>query len=221
VGANVVVSARTPGKAEALAEQIRKDGGKAIGLVCDVGKADDLDAMVEAAQKEFGVIHIVFNNATAGPLDISKSPWDNDDDLWEQAVAVNLLAPYKLAKRLVPAMKEAGYGVIINLLTCAAITPILPQMAYGTTKSGTQMLTRYLAKACAPEVRVNCICPGSMKPDGRMSDQFERHIETNAIKRPGRSEEVIGAALLLASPASSYTTGQTIFCEGGRTTTIS
>jgi NAD(P)-dependent dehydrogenase (short-subunit alcohol dehydrogenase family) len=117
-------------------------------------------------------------------------------------------------------MKEAGYGSIINLLTCAAITPILPQLAYGTTKTGTQMLTRYLAKACAPEVRVNCICPGSMTADGTSTDQFERHLQTNAIKRPGRSEEVIGAALLLASPASSYTTGQTIFCEGGRTSTV-
>jgi NAD(P)-dependent dehydrogenase (short-subunit alcohol dehydrogenase family) len=221
VGANVVVTARTPGKAEAVAEQIRRDGGKAIGLVSDAGKSDDLDAMVEAAQKEYGVIHIVFNNATQGVLNISKSPWDNDDDVWERAVAVNLLAPYKLAKKLVPAMKEAGYGSIINLLTCAAITPILPQLAYGCTKTGTQMLTRYLAKACAPEVRVNCICPGSMTVDGTATDQFERHLQSNAIKRPGRSEEVIGAALLLASSASSYTTGQTIFVEGGRTSTIS
>jgi len=82
-------------------------------------------------------------------------------------------------------------------------------------------MTRYLAKALGPDVRANCICPGSMSPDGVVSPKFAAHLETNAIKRTGFADEVVGAALLLASPASSYTTGQVIFCEGGRVGTIS
>ena len=102
-----------------------------------------------------------------------------------------------------------------------AFTPILPQMAYGTTKSGVQMLTRYLAKAGGGTVRANCICPGSISPDGAVNPAFAEHVAKNAIQRTGLADEVVGAALLLASPASSYTTGQTIFCEGGRVGTIS
>ncbi len=221
LGANVVVTARTPGKAEGVAEQIQKRGGKALGLTLDCAKARDLDTLVEQARRTFGPVHILFNNAAVGPLPITASIWDTTDEDWEQCVAVNMLAPFRLARHLVPDMKRAGYGSIVNLLTCGAFTPILPQIAYGSSKSALHLMTRYLAKAAAPEVRVNCICPGSISPDGIVDERFAPHIQTNAIKRTGRAEEVVGAALLLASPASSYTTGQVIFCEGGRVGTIS
>ncbi|MET0378592.1 MAG: SDR family oxidoreductase [Spongiibacteraceae bacterium] len=222
VGANVVVSARTPGKAEGVAADIRSKGGNAIGMTSDCGKADDIDALVDRCQKEFGDAHIFFHNAFVGPMPIDGSVWDTPDELWEQAVAVNMLAPFRFAKRLVPGMKKAGYGSIINLLTCAAFTPIQPQLAYGSTKSGLHMMTRYMAKDLgAHNIRANCICPGSMSPDGTVNTLFAQHLQTNAIKRTGIADEVVGAALLLASPASSYTTGQVIFCEGGRIGTIS
>lgn len=221
VGANVVVTARTPGKAESVAEAIKDKGGHALGLTSDCAKTGDLESLVEQSRKMFGPVHILFHNAAVGPLPIDASIWDTPDDVWEQTVAVNMLAPFRLAKMLVPEMKKEGYGSIINLLTCAAFTPILPQIAYGSTKTALQMMSRYLAKDCAPEVRVNCICPGSTSPDGANRDDFAPHVQSNAIKRPGLADETVGAALLLASPASSYTTGQVIFCEGGRVGTIS
>lgn len=220
VGANVVVTARTPGKAEGVAEKIAAQGGSALGLVSDCARPDDLEALVEATRAAFGPAHILFHNAFVGAISIDDSIWDATDEVWEQAVAVNMMAPYRLARLLIPEMKKAGYGSIINLLTCAAFTPILPQVAYGSTKSALQMISRYLAKAAAPEVRVNCICPGSISPDGAVREAFAPHIQTNAIKRTGLADEVVGAALLLASPASSYTTGQVIFCEGGRVGTV-
>jgi NAD(P)-dependent dehydrogenase (short-subunit alcohol dehydrogenase family) len=82
------------------------------------------------------------------------------------------------------------------------------------------MLTRYMAKVCGPEVRVNAICPGSMSPDGAVRDAFAPHVAKNAIPRTGLASEAVGAALLLASDASSYTTGSVIFTEGGRVGTI-
>jgi NAD(P)-dependent dehydrogenase (short-subunit alcohol dehydrogenase family) len=82
------------------------------------------------------------------------------------------------------------------------------------------MLTGYMAKVCGPEVRVNEICPGSISPDGAVRDAFAPHGAKNAIPRTGLASEAVGAALLLASDASSYTTGSVIFTEGGRVGTI-
>jgi len=221
VGANVVVSARTADRVEALAAEIRAAGGRAIAIAADAASLEDTERLAERAQAEFGPVHVLFCSAAFGALPIDSDPFAADIAHWQQAFAVNVLTPYRLAQLLVPGMRAAGYGSIINLLTCAAFTPILPQMAYGTTKSALQMLTRYLAKAGGGVVRANCICPGSMSPDGEVKPAFAKHLTSNAIQRTGLAEEVVGAALLLASPASSYTTGQTIFCEGGRVGTIS
>ncbi len=220
VGAKVVVSARTQDRIEALAGEIRDAGGEALAVVADVSREADLMRLADTAEQAFGPVHILFNNAAVGSIGIDLEPFAGDNDIWEQAVAVNLMAPYRLAKRFVPGMKAAGYGSIINLLTCAAFHPIQPQMAYGSTKAGLHMLTRYMARGAAPEVRANCICPGSMSPDGEIKPAFAPHVAKNAIPRAGRADEVTGAALLLASPASSYTTGQVIFCEGGRINTL-
>ncbi|MGE0385683.1 MAG: SDR family NAD(P)-dependent oxidoreductase [Gammaproteobacteria bacterium] len=221
VGAKVVVSARSGERMEALAREIRAAGGQALAVASDAGLAADREALVARTQEAFGPAHILFYNAFTGPLPIDSDPFAADTAHWQAAFEVNVLAPYDFAKRLHPGMKAAGYGSIINLLTCAAFTPILPQMAYGSTKAALHMLTRYLAKAGGAEVRANCICPGSMSPDGVVSAAFAPHVAKNAIARTGFADEVVGAALLLASPASTYTTGQVIFCEGGRVGTIS
>jgi NAD(P)-dependent dehydrogenase (short-subunit alcohol dehydrogenase family) len=220
-GAKVVVSSRSAGKMEDLAAEIRAGGGEAIAVTGDAGVKADMERVVAAAEAAFGPVHILFYNAFTGALKIDKDMFDGDEAEWEAAIAVNMLGPYRLAKRLAPGMKGAGYGSIINLLTCASFTPILPQLIYGSTKAGLHMMTRYLAKALGPDVRANCICPGSISPDGVVNPAFAAHVDKNAIKRTGLADEVVGAALLLASPASSYTTGQVIFCEGGRVGTIS
>lgn len=221
VGANVVVSARSSERMDALAKSIRADGGNAIGVGSDASKKEDLEQLVELARKEYGPIHVLFFNAFVGPLPIDADLFSTTDEHFEAAFNLNMLTPFRLAKMLVPDMKAEGYGSIINLLTCAAFTPIVPQISYGSTKAGLHMLTRYLAKVVGPDVRANCICPGSTSPDGVTIPAFAAHVEKNAIKRTGRADEAVGAAVLLASPASSYTTGQVIFCEGGRIGTIS
>jgi gluconate 5-dehydrogenase/7-alpha-hydroxysteroid dehydrogenase len=220
VGANVVCAARTAERVTRVAADIESDGGRAVAVPADVGVHDDLRRLVGAAHDAFGPVGVVFNNAYTGSISTDADPWDIEDGVWEEAVAVNLLAPYRLARLVVPEMKAAGKGSIITLLTCAAFTPIPPQFAYGSTKAGLHMLTRYMAKVCGPEVRVNAICPGSMSPDGAVRDAFAPHVAKNAIPRTGLASEAVGAALLLASDASSYTTGSVIFTEGGRVGTI-
>jgi NAD(P)-dependent dehydrogenase (short-subunit alcohol dehydrogenase family) len=220
-GASVVCAARTQERVERVAAEIEAAGGHALAVPTDVSSSGDLDALVAAANDAYGQVDVVFNNAHAGSIATDLSPWENGDDVWEQAVAVNLLAPYRLARLVIPGMKERGRGSIVTLLTVAAFTPIGPQLAYGSTKAGLQMLTRYLAKVGGPEVRVNAICPGSITPDGAMRDVFVSLVPKTALGRTGRAEEVVGAALLLASDASSYTSGSVLFVEGGRVGTIS
>jgi len=222
VGAKVVLAARSADKLERVAAEITQAGGRALAVPTDVGRADELEKLVAAARNAFGPIEIVFNNAAAGVIPNDASPWDNHDDVWEEAVAVNLLAPYRLARMVYPDMEKTGRGSIITVLTCGAYTPIPPVIAYGSTKAGLIMLTRYLAKVCAPIARVNAICVGSTSPDGKWLGMFPAALtEKNAIKRVGAADEHVGTALLLASDASSYTTGSVIFVEGGRVGTIS
>jgi NAD(P)-dependent dehydrogenase (short-subunit alcohol dehydrogenase family) len=222
VGANVVCAARTTERIERIAGEINAAGGTAIAVTTDVAKQSDLENLVRVTHDSFGPVHVLFNNATAGVvLPLDRDPWDTPDEVWQAALATNLLAPYRLGGMLVDEMRAHGKGSIINVLTCAAFTPIPPQMCYGSTKAGLHMLTRYMAKVGGSEVRVNAICPGSTTPDGQVSPLFAEHLAKNAIRRTGVPSEYVGAALLLASDASSYTTGSVIFVEGGRVNTIS
>jgi len=221
VGANVVCAARTTERIERIADEINSTGGKAIAVTTDVGKREDLEALVAATHEAFGPVHVLFNNATAGALALDADIWNIPDAVWERNLAVDILAPYRLTAMLIDEMRAHGKGSIITVLTCAALIPIPPQLVYGPSKAGLLMLTRYLAKVCGPEVRVNAICPGSTTPDGHTDPRFAMHLEKNAIHRTGVASEYVGAALLLASDASSYTTGGTLFVEGGRIGTIS
>lgn len=221
-GAAVVLASRSAEKMEGVAAKIESEGGRALPVVADVADAADASRLVERANRAFGPIHILFYNAFfyEGPHAADEDVFFADDAHWQRSFEVNMLAPYRLARLLAPGMHAAGYGSIITVLSCAAFTPTLPQLAYGSTKAGLHMLTRYLARAGGETIRANCLCPGGISPDGSNDHRFAQHIEKNAIRRPGRAEEVVGAALLLASPASSFTTGQVIFCDGGRVNTL-
>jgi NAD(P)-dependent dehydrogenase (short-subunit alcohol dehydrogenase family) len=221
VGANVVCAARTADKVERVAAEIRAAGGNAIAVPTDVGDPAQLSRLVDATHDAFGPVHVVLNNAALGIVALDGDAWDNTEELWAEVLAVNLMAPFRLARLVMPDMETHGHGSFITVLSCAGFTPIPPQVAYGTSKAGLLMLTRYLAKMCAPHCRVNALCPGSMTADGTFRDDMVGLAAKNAIQRIGAADEAIGALLLLASDASSYTTGSTVFVEGGRVGTVS
>jgi NAD(P)-dependent dehydrogenase (short-subunit alcohol dehydrogenase family) len=223
LGANVVCAARTAEKVERVARQIKEAGGQAIAVTTDVGQADDLRRLVDATHQAFGPVHIVFNNAAAGVIGMQAGIWGNTDEVWNTAMSVNVLATYRLAELTHADMQAHGKGSIITVQSCGGFTPLLPAIAYGVSKAALAMLTRHLAKALAPAVRVNSICIGSMSPDGQEAEIHKGYnlAARNAIKRFGAADEAVGAALLLASDASSYTTGSVIWVEGGRVGTMS
>jgi NAD(P)-dependent dehydrogenase (short-subunit alcohol dehydrogenase family) len=221
-GANVVVATRNAQRVKDLQDRITAEGGKALGVQCDVGVKADLEKLVDAAQTKFGTVDIVFNNATASH--IREGMFEQSDEDWLECLNVNLLAPFRLAKMLVPAMKAKGSGSIINVLSTAGFLVLPPLVAYGSTKAGLTHLTRYLAKECAPEVRVNSLCAGTTTPEGMPAAQATGPIAGTIpgvpLNRVGAAHEYIGTALLLASDAATYTTGQTIFVDGGRVNTM-
>lgn len=218
VGANVVVCARTAERVGALVEAITADGGSALGVVADVGRSADLEELITRATDRFGAVHVLFHNAYAGVSGRGTSSLELTDDDWRAAVDVNMLAPFRLAQAFLPGMREAGYGSIINVLSTAAFAPVpnIGAMAYGATKSALETLTRYLAMECGPDVRANCLCPGTIDPTGATRPVWEPLTYKIPLQRIGRAAEVVATAVYLASTASSYVTGQTVYVDGGR-----
>jgi NAD(P)-dependent dehydrogenase (short-subunit alcohol dehydrogenase family) len=210
-GADLVVCDRVAGRAEELAATLAAGGVSCLGLTVDVSDAEQVAELAQRAVERFGRVDVLFNNAYSAQgsapgvdvLDLAESDWAS-------SVAVNLLAPYRLARALVPGMRSLGGGAIINVLSTAAFRPILNRgyIAYGATKAGLEMMTRYLAKECGPQVRANMICPGTISPDGVMWDLFVPIVGGSALRRVGAADELSAAALLLASPAGSYLTAR-------------
>ena len=225
LGANVVISARSQDRLDRIAAEINAaDGGRALAVATDAGKREDLVNLVAKARDAFGPIYIIFNNAAAGVVYAQDGGlWANTDEVWKTAIDVNVMATWRLAEMTTAEMEAHGKGTIISVQSCGGFTPIPPAVAYGVSKAALSFLTRSLAKALAPHTRVNALCVGSMSPDGQEADIHKGLglAERNAIKRFGAADEAVGAAILLASDASSYTTGSTVFVEGGRVGTIS
>jgi|GEM_PF-129700 len=224
-GAKVVCSARSTAVITETAAAIRASGGEALAVTADILDADARVSLVNQARAAFGPIHILFNNATAGAVAPEAGIWGNTPEVWDRALGANITAIFHLAELVHPDMEEHEQGSIITVGSSGGFSVIGNSIAYSVAKAGTAMLTRYLAKAMAPATRVNMISVGAITPDGGESESMKTYSQLdltrrNAIQRLGQADEVVGAALLLASSASSYTTGSTIFVDGGRIGTM-
>lgn len=218
-GANVFLTARSAHSLEKVAAAIRASGHAANGLCGDITCANFRKELLSAA----GPIDILFYNAYAldaghGTTFSLPSPLETSDADFEACFRTNMLAPFALTRDLVPAMIARGGGSIVNCVAAAAFTPILPAIAYGSTKAGLMAMTRYLARACGPEVRVNAIAPSNVEAPGR-PDAMAKAVTQFPLGRMGHPDEVAAAALYLASDASSFVTGEVIHVDGGRVTT--
>ena len=121
LGANVVCASRNAANYERVAREINAAGGRAVGVPCDVGDKAQREQLVKAARDAFGPIHILFNNAAAGVMDINKSFWDTDDEIWDVALGVNVLAPFHLAKLVFPDMEQHGKDASSTWRAAAAL----------------------------------------------------------------------------------------------------
>jgi NAD(P)-dependent dehydrogenase (short-subunit alcohol dehydrogenase family) len=217
-GADVAIASRKLEGCEALAREVeREKGRRALGVACHVGHWEECDALVERVLDHFGRIDILVNNAGMSPLYPSLA--EVSEALWDKVAGVNLKGPFRLSALVGEHMLEAGGGSIINISSVAAVQPNPTELPYAAAKAGLHSLTVGMARAFAPHVRVNCIMPGPFLTDISKAwdlEAFERTARREIpLGRGGEPHEIVGAALYLASDASSYTTGSVIKVDGG------
>lgn len=216
-GATVVVSSRKQEACDATAAEIAAaTGQECIGIACHVGDWDACDALVEAVYKRFGRIDVLVNNAGMSPLYETLAGVTRE--LWDKVLAVNLAGPFRLSAVVGERMAAAAGGSIINVSSIAAVSPTATEVPYGTAKAGLNNLTQSIARAYAPKVRCNCIMPGPFATDISRAwtpEVVEMFKTLVPMARVGEPQEIVGAALFLASDASSYTNGAVIKVDGG------
>jgi NAD(P)-dependent dehydrogenase (short-subunit alcohol dehydrogenase family) len=216
-GADVVVTSRKADACEEVAGQIEAMGRQALPYGCHVGHWDEIDALVDAAYAKFGKVDILVNNAGMSPLYPKLT--DVTEELFDKVIGVNLKGPFRLMALVGEKMAAGDGGSIINISSTASLNPSPDSEPYGAAKSGLNALTRSFAFAYGPKVRVNCIAAGPFLTDiSKAWDMpaFEANAKANlALQRGGEPDEIVGAALYLASPSSSFTTGTVIRVDGG------
>lgn len=216
-GADVVIASRKIEACGDLAKVVESETGqRALPVGAHVGQWDECDALAQRALDHFGRVDVLVNNAGMSP--IYSSIVEITEALYDKVMDVNLKGTFRLSAVLGTAMMEGDGGSIINVSSIAATQPSPGEVPYAAAKSGVHSLTKSLARAFAPKVRVNCIMPGAFLTDiskawpEAMHQAMERMVP---LQRGGKPEEVVGAALYLASDASSYATGSIVKIDGG------
>jgi NAD(P)-dependent dehydrogenase (short-subunit alcohol dehydrogenase family) len=216
-GADVVITSRKVDACEALAEQVEAaTGRRALAVGCHVGYWDQCDALVDFVYDEFGRCDVFVNNAGMSPL--YENVQSITEELYDKTHMVNLKGPFRLATQVGARMAAADGGSIINVSTAGSMMIGTGELVYACAKAGLNAMTVGLAQAFAPKVRVNTIVPGAFLTDVTNAWTEEMRRSTGApLGRIGQPDEIVGAALYLASAASSYTTGAELRVDGGIT----
>jgi len=223
-GAKVIVADLDPQAGEAVANQIRKEGGDGLFIKVDVAIAGNVKEMVRETVRCYGKIDILVNNTgiyTKGDV-VATSEED-----WERILAVNLRGVFLCCKYTVPEMIKAGRGSIVNVGSEAGIVGIRNQVAYNVSKAAVIMLTKSMAVDFADKgIRVNNVCPGTTEtPLVNAAIQKEKDPEKarraleecRPANRLGKPEEIASAILYLASSEAGYATGAILSIDGGYT----
>jgi len=218
-GASVVIASRKLDACEALAAEVAERFGRdALPVATNVSRWDDCDALVEAAYGRFGRVDVLVNNAGMSPLYPSLD--GVTEALYDKTLAVNLKGPFRLTALVGTRMAADRGGSIINVSSVEAVHPEPSALPYAAAKAGLEALTSGFAGAFGPSVRVNTIRCGMFRTDiskawGDRATIDEMARKLLVLGRIGEPEDVVGAALFLASKASAYATGTTITLDGG------
>jgi NAD(P)-dependent dehydrogenase (short-subunit alcohol dehydrogenase family) len=213
-GADVVITSRKAEACEAAAAEVKAMGRKALAYGCHVGHWDALPGLVDAAYDAFGKIDILVNNAGMSPL--APSSAETSEELFDKVIAVNFKGPFRLSSLVGMRMFKGDGGAIINISSTGAIHPQPRFGPYSGAKAALNALTTVFALEYKPKVRVNTIMAGPFLTDIAKAWEPEARARAhNALGRPGQPNEIVTAALYLASPHSSFTTGSIIQVDGG------
>jgi NAD(P)-dependent dehydrogenase (short-subunit alcohol dehydrogenase family) len=218
-GAKVVVSSRKADAVEAVAESFRADGLEASGIAANMGRAEDIAALVDKVVGVYGGLDILINNAATNP--VYGPIQQTDERAFDKIIDVNLKGPFELCKKVYPILKDRGGGVIIHISSIGGLTPEQGIGMYSVSKAALINLTKAMAQDWGPDnIRVNAICPGLIKTkfsEALWSDELnlERFLQSIPLGRLGRTDDIAGLAVYLASDASAYCTGGVYMADGG------
>jgi NAD(P)-dependent dehydrogenase (short-subunit alcohol dehydrogenase family) len=220
-GAAIVAVDIQKGAAEDTAAAIQRDGGRGIAVEADVSRGDQCARMVDIAERTFGKLNVLFNNA--GIMHSSDDDAVNtDEEVWTFTMDVNARGVFLGCKYGIPALRRAGGGSIVNTASFVALMgAATPQIAYTASKGAVLALTRELAVVHAREnIRVNALCPGPLRTELLMKflnteEKKQRRLVHIPMGRFGEAKEIAQAALFLASDESSFITGTDFLVDGG------
>ncbi len=219
-GAIVVIADRDAGNGQRVAGEIAAAGGRALALAADVTSADELAAMVAGTLEAEGRIDVLINNAGIYTT-LDRRPFDEIPlQEWEQVMRVNVTGSFLAARAVLPAMRQAGAGCIINI--SSSTVPLgLPMLThYVTSKAAVIGLTRSLARELGADgITVNAVLPGltETEVENPAVDEARRRslVARQCIGRKQVPDDLVGVLLFLASPASAFMTGQSLLVDGG------
>lgn len=217
-GARLVLMARRQAELDAACGRLHNDNIAAAGVAVDLSDRRALNAACEDAAKPFGAPDILVNCAG---INIRKPFPELSDDDWDATMAINLAAPFLLTRALAPVMKAKGWGRIINIASLQSVRAFNNSGPYGASKGGVMQLTRATAEYWSQfGVTCNAIAPGFFKtpltaPVFSDPVKAQKNADATMIGRNGELQDIYGTAIFLASDASAYVTGQTLFVDGG------
>jgi NAD(P)-dependent dehydrogenase (short-subunit alcohol dehydrogenase family) len=219
-GAAVACAARSRDQVEAAAGEITAAGGRARAIRLDVTRAEQIAVGVEEIEGALGTIDVLVNNAG---ITMEKKTTEVTDEDWDAVLATNLTSMFRCARAVAPGMMRLARGKIINIGSMYGIIGVPRYAAYCASKAAVDGLTRSLAAEWARHgIQVNCLAPGYMNTDisrAALADEKTRALFLSKVpaRRIGEPEEVGALAVYLASPASNFMTGQTVYLDGGQT----
>jgi NAD(P)-dependent dehydrogenase (short-subunit alcohol dehydrogenase family) len=223
-GAKVAVLGRRREPLESVARELSGKGAEAKAVVCDVTQSSATIAAVADVERCFGRINVLVNNA--GALSVTTVETISEQD-WDRLIETNLKGPFLMARAVLPALRRAGGGSIINVGSVLGLVAMKDRAAYCASKGGVTLLTKAMALDHAHEhIRVNCICPAVVETElvkGLFSatekgmQLREARVATLPLGRLGQPQDIAELAVLLASDESSWMTGTAIPVDGGLT----
>jgi NAD(P)-dependent dehydrogenase (short-subunit alcohol dehydrogenase family) len=223
-GAKVAVAGRRPSPLVSVAQEIEAAGSESLALECNVTDAAAARTALDQAEKHFGQLNVVVNNAGAAVVATVENTSDED---WDRIIATNLTGTFLVSRAALPALRRAGGGAIVNIGSILGIVARKDRAAYCAAKAGVSGLTRAMALDHAQDkIRVNCICPSLIETDlgaqvmsqnPNAQAEREKRIGEIPVGRIGTPEDVAMMAVYLASDEASWITGASFPLDGGLT----
>lgn len=215
-GADVIATSRSEKRVESTADAIEERGANTTRVTCDVTNPETLEVVRETAVEEFGSVDVIV--ASQGAIS-RETVVDIDDAEWDHVLDIALAGVRRVTQAMEPALSDGG--VIVNISSLAARLSMSNLPAYSAAKGGVEAFTRSSAKELAPDIRVNAIAPGfvitpqNSDTYAKGTEKRQQIDERTPLGRVADRDEIVGAAIYLASDAASYVTGEVVTVDGG------